>query len=106
NPDSWWESQPDYFVPTINRLSTHYSFDFYENCPNEEITYGEVNFEPGEQMVFRAFYRDIQDGAETDFTIYDPNGDVFVAFTWTADQGGVDYATSWAHFGYIIDGTW
>ncbi len=106
NTESWWLDQPDYFIPTINRISTHYSFDFYEDCPNEEITYGEVNFEPGELMVFRTFYRDIQDGSNTEFTIYDPNGNVFLGFTWTADLGGQDYATSWAHFGYTIDGTW
>jgi len=105
NPDSWWVSQPDYFIPTINRISTHSGYDYFEDCPNEEITYEKLNFEEGELMVFRVFYRDLQEGSNTDFTIYDPNGNVFISFTWTANFGQ-DYATSWAHFGYTVDNTW
>lgn len=105
NSESWWQDQPDYNIPTINRLSTHYSTELYEDCPNIEITYEELNFEPGEMMALRLFYRDIQEGADTDITIYAPNGSVFMSYTWTANWG-MDYATAWAQWIFDIDNNW
>lgn len=105
NSESWWQNQPNYNIPTINRISTHYTADFYENCPNPEITYEELNFEPGELMSLRLFYRDIQEGADTDITIYAPNGTVFMSYTWTANWGQ-DYATAWAQWLFDIDNNW
>ncbi len=105
NSETWWQDQPDYNIPTINRLSTHYSTELYQDCPNPEITYEELNFEPGELMALRLFYRDIQEGANTDITIYAPNGSVFMSYTWTANWG-MDYATAWAQWIFDIDNNW
>jgi len=103
NTDSWWASQPDYHVPTINRIRTLNSQNFDDACPTVENTYEALNFDPGDELVVRVFYRDIQLNSQTHFTITDPNDEVM--FDWTFDSPW-DFATAWAHWVYNVDNTW
>jgi hypothetical protein len=105
NAESWWESQPDYYVPTINRISTHYSTDFDETCPNIENTYEEVNFNPGDLLVIRLFYRDIQQNVSTDLLIKDPMNDTLTSWTWQ-QSWGQDYATAVAYWYFDVNNAW
>lgn len=105
NPDSWWESQQDYFVPGINRLSTHNTNQFDDACPVIENTYEELNFFHGDDLFIRVFYRDIQQNAVTTFTILDPNNQVFANWSW-AQNWGEDFATAHALWPLSVNASW
>lgn len=105
NPDSWWLSQQDYFVPGINRLSTHNTNQFDDACPVIENTYEELNFFHGDDLFIRVFYRDIQQNAVTTFTILDPNNQVFANWSW-AQNWGEDYATAHALWPLSVNASW
>jgi len=105
NPDSWWLSQPEYFVPSLNRLSTHKTNQFDDACPVIENTYEALDFFHGDDLFIRVFYRDIQQGAVTTFTILDPNNQVFANWNW-AQNWGQDYATAYASWPLSVNGSW
>lgn len=105
NPDSWWLSQPDYFIPTINKISTHDTTTFDDACPVVENTYGQLNFFPGDDLIIRLFYRDIQVGATTNFTMLDPDGQEYITWDWT-QAWGQDYATAYAHWEFDVTAAW
>tara|TARA_R110000850_G_scaffold182360_1_gene307776 strand:+ start:26928 stop:28370 length:1443 start_codon:yes stop_codon:yes gene_type:complete len=105
NPDTWWVNQPDYFVPAINRIATHNTAQFDDACAVIENTYEELNFFPGDDLIIRLFYRDIQQGATTDFMILDPDGVEYVSWSWTQNWGA-DYATAHAHWEFDVTAAW
>lgn len=105
NPNSWWLSQQDYFVPGINRLSTHKTNQFDEACPEIENTYEALDFFHGDDLFIRVFYRDIQEGTVTSFTILDPDNQVFANWDW-AQNWGQDYATAHALWPLSVNGSW
>ncbi len=105
NPNSWWINQQDYFIPAINRISTHDTTDFDDTCPVVEDTYAQLNFFPGDDLVIRLFYRDIQQGAVTSFTLYNPDGEVYTTWNW-AQNWGQDYATAHAHWQFDVTAAW
>ncbi len=105
NPDSWWQSQPNYFVPMINKISTHNTTQFDDACPVIENTYGQLNFFPGDDLIIRLFYRDNQQGAVTSFTLLDPDGQVYTTWNWTQNWGQ-DYATAHAHWQFAVTAAW
>jgi hypothetical protein len=105
NTDSWWESQPAYHIPTINRISTHYSTDFDDTCPNIENSYEEVNFNPGDLLVIRLFYRDIQQNALTELVIKDPMNEIYTSWSWE-QSWGQDYATAMAYWYFNVTSAW
>lgn len=105
NANSWWQNQEDYYVSKINRISTHYSTAFDSDCPVVENTYEELNFEYGDQLVLRLFFRDLKNDVPVDFTVIDPNGNLFAEFTWISNFGQF-YATAWGQWMWNVDNTW
>lgn len=105
NASSWWENQANYVVPTINRLSTHNTIAHDQTCPNIEQTYEELNFNPGDLLVMKVFYRDIHQNAVTAFKIIAPSGATFSNWTWP-QSWGQDYATAHAYWTYDITSAW
>lgn len=105
NNESWWVEQEPYYVSTINRLSTHYSGDFDDQCPHVENTYEELNFEPGDQLFLRMFFRDLKNNVPVEIQISNPQGTVISDFTWMSDFGQF-YATAWAQWNWSIDENW
>lgn len=105
NSNSRWLDQPNYFIPTINRISTHDTTQFDDACPVVENTYAQLNFFPGDDLIIRLFYRDIQQGAVTNFTILDPNGQVYTTWNWTQNWGQ-DYATANAYWEFDVTAAW
>lgn len=103
NTDSWFASQPDYYVPTINRLSTHYSTNFDVACGVVENTYEELNFEPGETVFFRIFFRDIQTGSDTRIIVKRPDNSVWYDFIFTSPWPV--YTGAYAQWEFPIDGS-
>ena len=104
NPNSWWANQPEYYQPTINRLSTHNTQTFDDDCGVVENTYEELNFEPGEELVFRIFYRDIQTNSETHIIFRKPDGTVL--YDWVFASPWPFYPQAWAQWNFNVDNTW
>jgi hypothetical protein len=105
NTATWWENQEDYYVPRINRISTHDSTVFDDTCGVVENTYEEINFVQGDQFVLRLFFRDLQNGVPVDISITDPNNNPFIDFTWNSNFGQF-FATSWANWFWDINSSW
>ena len=105
NADSKWQNQEDYYISRINRMRTLNSQTFDDQCPNVENTYEELNFESGDQLVLRLFFRDLKNGVPVDFTVTDPNGGIFAEFTWVSNWGQF-YATSWGQWVWNVDNSW
>ncbi len=104
NTESWWINQPAYFVPEILTLSTHNSDNFDDECGVLENTYRELNFDTGETIRFRIFYRDLQQNANTHITVNKPDGSVL--YDYDFDSPWQDYTAAWAQWNYVVDNTW
>lgn len=104
NSDTWWAEQPDYFIPEILTLSTHNSDDFDSECPEIENTYEELNFEPGDLLRFRIFYRDIQMGSRTHITVKHADGSTL--YDYNFDSTWPDYTVAWAQWNFPVDSSW
>ena len=99
NADSWWATQENYYVPRINRISTHYSITDDTACPVVENTYERTNFNNGDLLVLKLYYRDIKPNDVTHVKITNPNGVVVTDFTW-AQNWGVFYPTAHAYWSF------
>ncbi|MEH6763952.1 MAG: T9SS type A sorting domain-containing protein [Aequorivita antarctica] len=104
NADSWWINQPAYFVPEILTLSTHNSDDFDTECGVVENTYRELNFDTGETIRFRIFYRDIQLNSNTHITVNKPDGSILYDYDFASPWP--DYTAAWAQWNFDVDNTW
>lgn len=104
NVDSWFVNQPDYYIPSINRLSTNNSSSFDTECGVVENTYEELNFEPGESVRFRIFYRDIQTDSETHIVVRKPDNSILYDYIFTSPWP--NYTGAYAEWEYPVDGTW
>lgn len=103
NTESWWADQPNYFVPEILTLSTHNSDNFDDECGIVENTYRELNFEPGESVRFRIFYRDLQNNAITHIKVTKPDGSTLYDYNFVSEWP--DYTAAWAQWIFPIDNT-
>ena len=104
NSNSWWASQPDYFVPEINRLSTHNSSTVDTECGVVENTYEKLNFEYGETVFFRIYYRDLQTGSDTHIVVRNPDNSVLYDYLFTSPWP--NYTEAYAEWQYPVDNTW
>ena len=104
NFDSWFVNQPDYYVPAINHLSTHNSTNFDDDCGIVENTYEELNFEPGEIVYFRIFYRDLQTDSDTHITVRRPDNSILYDYVFTSPWPF--YTGAYAQWEYPVDGSW
>lgn len=104
NQNSWWASQPDYYLPTINHLSTHNSTNFDTECGVVENTYEELNFEPGDPVIFRIFYRDIRTNDDTHIVITKPDGTTL--YDWVFTSPWPNYTGAYAEWNFPTDSTW
>ena len=105
NADSWWAAQENYYVPRINRISTHYSTTNDSACPVVENTYERVNFNNGDLLVLKLYYRDIKPGDVTNVKITSPNGVVSSNYNWAQDWG-VFYPTAHAYWTFNVTSAW
>ena len=80
NSFSWWEDQEPYNNSQILALSTGGEPPIFPPCPQEEISNEKIVFQPGDQLVTTAFYRDQLTGDETTHTILRPDGSVFTSW--------------------------
>ena len=104
NADSWWIDQPAYFVPEILTLSTHNSDNFDSDCGVTENTYEELNFDDGETIRFRIFYRDLQINANTHITVRKPDNSILYEYDFASPWP--DMVAAWAQWNYPVDASW
>ena len=86
NDFSWWEQQEPYRNSQINRLMTGSALSQYPACPMPEITNEKTIYRPLDALVTTAFYRDIQNGQTTNFSIIKPNGSTFSQWSFTSQN--------------------
>ncbi len=104
NATSWFADQPDYYIPAINHLSTHYTAMVDDECGVVENTYEELNFEPGETVYFRIFYRDIQTDSNTHIVVRKPDNSILYDYIFTSPWP--TYTGAYAQWEYPVDNTW
>ncbi len=104
NTESWWANQENYYVPKINRISTHSSSQYNTPCPQPENTYEKVNFNAGDMLYLRIYLRDIQTGDLIQFSLKDPNNNVVSSWNWNSPWPF--YATAWAFWSMEITTSW
>jgi hypothetical protein len=103
NPiSSWWASQRPYYDSAINDMTTGSAAPVFPSCPNPEIPNAAINFAPGSNIYFTAYYRDQRDltldppGATTTYRLYYPDG--VEAASWMHSSNAPHYAASWWYF--------
>ncbi len=105
---SWWASQQNYYVPTLNKVMTGYAAPQTGQCPNAEFVNEKINFTSGQIIYLNSFYRDQQPGDAATHTLYRPDGSVYL--TWNA-AFDVYYVSSYWWFSRTLPanaqpGTW
>lgn len=101
NSESWWVDQPAYFVPQIQTLSTHDSDNYDTDCGIVENTYEQLNFDTGDTVRFRIFYRDIQTNSNTHTTVTKPDGSILYDYDFISPFP--DYTAAYAQWNYPVD---
>lgn len=104
NTESWWIDQPAYFVPEILTLSTHDSDNFDTECPLVEDTYQELNFNTGDLIRFRIFYRDLENNANTHIIVKKPDNSIQYEYDFASPWP--DSVAAWAQWNFPVDASW
>jgi murein DD-endopeptidase MepM/ murein hydrolase activator NlpD len=99
NPDSWWQSQPPYYDPAINKLMTGNAPASFNSCPQPETPNAADFFNPGDDIYFTSFYRDQLQSQVSQHTIYRP--DLSVYSSWTHSSSYPHYAASWWYWSFF-----
>src|SRR5262249_19249934 len=90
NSDSWWASQPDYYVTRVNQAMTASGVPGESSCSASGQLQGAENFHAksafklGDTAYFIAMVRDMQVGQHVSFTIRRPDGSVWYQYNSTA----------------------
>ncbi len=87
NDDSWWASQKDYRVPTLNALLTHSAEPDHRKCKYQEKPYLSNQFSPGKTVYVGAYFSDYLWGDESNYRMKRPDGTVWDSWTYTSNLG-------------------
>ncbi len=101
---TWWADQQNYMEPNINHISTHYTSSEFYQCGVQEITYEQTNFEVGDSLIMRCYYRDLDNNALTNLVIR--NAQNTVVASWDFNSPWLFGATTWAWWYWVLDNTW
>ena len=102
--DSWWAEQQPVYVPRINHISTHYTRREFYQCPVPETTYEQSNFEIGDSLVMKLYFRDLNTGAVTDLRIRNAQGTVVTSWDFASPWSFA--ATTWGWWFWVLDNSW
>lgn len=111
---SMWANQRPYFDSRVSRLATHSAPpNFNVPCPNptQETPNFKDRFNPGEQGLFAAYYRDQRRGQLTQYRITRPDGSVYQSWQHAPNNPQTAfYAASYWYWIYNLPqspaGTW
>ncbi len=92
NSDSWWESQENYFVPSLSFVATHSAVPDFPPCPGVEQPNFKDNFGPGETAFFSAFFRDLLSEVTVNLSLHDSSG--VQLLQWTYDYEDSEHASA------------
>lgn len=84
---SWWDAQQNYRVPTLNALLTHHSPPVF-GCTDDEQTNFSNKFYVGNTVYIGTFYRDIEIGHVTNYTIKRPDNSIWQSWSHSSTSGG------------------
>lgn len=77
NPTSWWQEQPDYRDPGVNKMTTGPAPASFQACPQPDITNESSNFQPGDTIYFSTYYHDQVEALPSVYRIYRPDGSLY-----------------------------
>jgi len=100
NAESWWETQPPYYDPAVNKLTTGTAPPDLLNC-GSEASYERTSFLPGDTVYFTAYYRDQLSTLSSQYTIYQPDGSIYDQWTHSTTTG--HFAASWWWWSYDLE---
>ena len=79
-----WATQPDYLDPTLIEVRTHRLAPATASCPGTtDSPNDERQFQPGDEVRFAAYYRDLADGMVTRHRVLRPDGAVHQEWSHT-----------------------
>lgn len=98
---SWWENQKPYYDPAVNKVSTHYGWPQWPECPQQEIPKFKNEFLPGETIYLIAYYRDQLRNMTSYYRITTPDNIIWQE--WSEVFNASDhYAASWWGRSYTL----
>ena len=92
NISTWWASQEQYRVPTLNTVMTHSSMPTPYGCHTTEVMNLKTQFILGEEVYLGSYYRDQIFNIISDHKLVKPGGTIHE--TWTSNNGAA-YSSSW-----------
>jgi hypothetical protein len=84
---SWWKEQVPYYMPGINKVSTHSQQVDFNFCPDAAVPNYKNEFQPGEKVFAYAFGRDLLDGMDVTIRLLRPDGSEYDSRTFTNSTG-------------------
>lgn len=84
--ESWWQSQPSYYEPTLLQVASHAAPPEWPNCPQTERPHFADSFAAGDTVYLSASYRDQLRGQQSTLTVRRPDGSVFYRWDHATDE--------------------
>jgi murein DD-endopeptidase MepM/ murein hydrolase activator NlpD len=108
---SLWQRQPNYLVPTVNRLVTKKSIREFYRCPTPELTYAADTFRNGDTLATFVYYRDLPFNSVSTTRLINPLGQILTSFNFRSQWATI--TTAYQYWYYLlstargwIPGTW
>ncbi|PWH83834.1 hypothetical protein DIS18_04585 [Algibacter marinivivus] len=80
NTDTWWQNQKPYNNPNINAVLTHSAPPVFPNCPTQEISNENDDFDTSESITFGLYMRDQMNGTNINLKVIRPDNSV--VYNW------------------------
>lgn len=109
NAESWWVEQRPYFDSAVNAVTTGDAPVQLNTCPAQDTPNIQDNFTPGDFVYFTTYYHDQIAGQTSQYTIYQPNGDVYYSWSYEMEEEYYQWSYWWWYFWIVPDfppGTW
>jgi murein DD-endopeptidase MepM/ murein hydrolase activator NlpD len=104
NPNSLWQSQHPYNVPTVNRIcSKFHTYDYY-SCPNPEFTFERDTFGIGDTLVLWLYVRDLVQNSVFQLQLFNPSNQL--ANSWSFTVPWATMPTSYLSWNWVVDAWW
>jgi len=106
NADSWWIAQRPYYDSAINKIMTHSGYpEFYwDECAKPANINAENNFTPNNYIYFGAYYRDQLSDQVSQWSLIDPEGNIYDAWEQTLEDVDHYPASYWWYY-YLFNNT-
>jgi murein DD-endopeptidase MepM/ murein hydrolase activator NlpD len=101
NTSSWWAAQEPYFNGGINHIATNSQPPVFNACPGADMRNERDYFLGTDTIYLMLYYRFLEAGDNTTYTIYRPNNTVWG--TWPFTHNGPDYTAAWYYY-WIVPG--